>query len=162
MNHDRGPSILVAADYVMCKNSSDTCEFLVVTEDDIGESRLTLNALTTSTTVKGIMTNHAGVCAQSEVLMVRKTSCYRSCCFHHDQYVLGCQGWTKHVLFPQSKGKFLYGAVSNPQDSSKRFTHYFPGKPVQSNTISTSLGSIQPYATITARRLFVHISNSCL
>ena len=28
------------------------------------------------------------------------------------------------------------------------FTLYFPGRPVQSNTVSTSLGSIQPYATI--------------
>ena len=56
-----------------------------------------------------------------------------------------------------SKGKFLYSAVSNPQDCSKRFTHYFPDRPVQSNTISTSLGSIQPYATINARRLLVHI-----
>ena len=58
------------------------------------------------------------------------------------------------------KGKFLYSAVSNPQDCSKRFTHYFPGRPVQSNTISTSLGSIQPYATINAQRLLVHISTT--
>ena len=33
------------------------------------------------------------------------------------------------------------------------FTLYFPGRLVQSNTISTSLGSIQPYATINVRRL---------
>ena len=32
------------------------------------------------------------------------------------------------------------------------FTHYFPGRPVQSNTISTSLGSIQPHATINVRK----------
>ena len=30
--------------------------------------------------------------------------------------------------------------------------------PVQSDTISTSLGSIQPYATVNAQRLLVHIS----
>ena len=41
------------------------------------------------------------------------------------------------------KGKVLYSAVSNSQDSSKRFTLYFPDIPVQSDTISTSLGSIQ-------------------
>ena len=35
-----------------------------------------------------------------------------------------------------------------------------PGRPVHSNTITTSLGSIQPYAAITAHRLFVHISTS--
>ena len=58
------------------------------------------------------------------------------------------------------KGKFLYSAVFGPQDCSKRFTLYFPGRPVQSNTISTSLGSIQPYATINARRLYVHISTT--
>ena len=28
--------------------------------------------------------------------------------------------------------------------------HYFPGRPVHSDTISASLGSIQPYATINA------------
>ena len=32
--------------------------------------------------------------------------------------------------------------------------------PVQSDTISASLGSIQPYATINARRLLVHISTN--
>ena len=53
--------------------------------------------------------------------------------------------------------KFLYSAVSSHQDCSKRFTLYFPDRPVQSDTISTSLGSIQPYATINARGLFVPI-----
>ena len=58
------------------------------------------------------------------------------------------------------KGKFLYSAVSSPQDRSKRFTLYFPDRPVHSDTISASLGSIQPYATINARRLLVHISTT--
>ena len=56
------------------------------------------------------------------------------------------------------KGKFLNSAVSSPQDHSKRFTIYFPDRPVHSDTISASLGSIQPYATINARKLLVHIS----
>ena len=60
----------------------------------------------------------------------------------------------------KSKGKFLYSAVSNPQDLSKRFTLYFPDRPVHSDTISASLGSIQPYATINAQRLLVHISTT--
>ena len=76
-------------------------QFRVVTKGDICENRLALDELTTSTTVKGSMTTHAALCVQSEGLVVRKTSCYRSCCFHHDQYVLGCQGWTKHILSPQ-------------------------------------------------------------
>ena len=59
-----------------------------------------------------------------------------------------------------TKGKFLYTAVSSPQDRSKRFTVYFPDRPVHSDTISASLGSIQPYATINARWLRVHISTS--
>ena len=58
----------------------------------------------------------------------------------------------------KSKGKFLYSAVSNSQDRSKHFTSYFPDIPVHSDTISVSLGSIQPYATINARRLLIHIS----
>ena len=52
--------------------------------------------------------------------------------------------------FIHNKGKFLYSAVSSPQDHSKRFTLYFPDRPVHSDTISASLGSIQPYDTINA------------
>ena len=58
------------------------------------------------------------------------------------------------------KRKFLYSAVSCPRDRSKRFTLYFPDRPVPSDSISASLGSIQPYATINARRLLVHISTT--
>ena len=60
----------------------------------------------------------------------------------------------------QSKGKFLYSAVSSPQDRSKHFTLYFPDRSVHSDTILASLGSIQPYATINAQRLLVHISTT--
>ena len=66
------------------------------------------------------------------------------------------------VQLKKGKGKFLYSAVSNPQDCSKRFTLYFPGRPVQSDTISTSLGNIQPYAAINARKLLVYIYTTCL
>ena len=48
------------------------------------------------------------------------------------------------VMSTRRKGKFLYSAVSSPQDRSKRFTLYFPDRPVHSDTISASLGSIQP------------------
>ena len=41
------------------------------------------------------------------------------------------------------KGMFLYSVVSSPLDRSKRFTLFaLPGRPVHSNTNSTSLGSI--------------------
>ena len=38
------------------------------------------------------------------------------------------------------------------------FTLYFHDRPVQSSFVSTSLGGIQPYATVNARKLLVHIS----
>ena len=68
-------------------------------------------------------------------------------------------------LFPldyydQWKGKLLYSAVFSPQDRSKHFTLYFRGRSVHSDTISASLGNIQPYATINARRLLIHISTN--
>ena len=44
MDLDRGRSILTADDYVECGNSSGTVQFLVVTKDDIGESRLAIGA----------------------------------------------------------------------------------------------------------------------
>ena len=53
----------------------------------------------------------------------------------------------------KSKGKFLYSAVSSHQVRSERFTLYFPDRLVRSDTISASLGIIQPYATINARPL---------
>ena len=46
------------------------------------------------------------------------------------------------------------------QDCSKHFMIYLPDRPVQSDTVSTFLGSIQPYATINARRLLLHISTT--
>ena len=50
----------------------------------------------------------------------------------------------------KGKGNFLHSAVYNPQDWSKRFILYFPDRPVQSDIISTSLGSIHPYAAFNA------------
>ena len=44
------------------------------------------------------------------------------------------------------------------QYCSKRFTLYLTGSPIQSDTISTSLGSMQPHAAINERRLLAHIS----
>ena len=64
------------------------------------------------------------------------------------------------VVPQKGKGKFLYSAVFSPHDHSKRYTFYFPDRPVRSDTISASLGSIQPYATVNARRLLVYISTS--
>ena len=55
-------------------------------------------------------------------------------------------------------GKFLCSAVSDRQDDSKRFSLYFPGRPVQSNTVSTPLGSIQPHATISAQSSYTYPS----
>ena len=60
----------------------------------------------------------------------------------------------------KSKDKFLYSAVASPQDCSKCFTLYFPDRPVHSDTISASLGSIQHYAKINARRLLIYISTT--
>ena len=48
------------------------------------------------------------------------------------------------------KDKFLYSAVSNPQDSSKCNYTLLPGRTVQSNTVSASQGSIQPHCNLTA------------
>jgi len=42
------------------------------------------------------------------------------------------------------RSKFVYIAVSSFQDGSSRFTFYVGYRPVQSNTTSVSLGSIQP------------------
>ena len=60
------------------------------------------------------------------------------------------------TLYVKVKGKFLYSAVSSPQDRSKRFTLYFLDRPVHSDTISASLGSIQPLSI--ARYSFIQLS----
>ena len=57
--------------------------------------------------------------------------------------------WHSMDLSQHSKGQgqcqFLHSAVSSPQDCSKCFTLYFPGRPAQLNTISTALAINQPY-----------------
>ena len=70
-----------------------------------------------------------------------------TCLHHHLQTFLD----TPSV---KQKVKFLYSAVSNPQDRSKRFTLCF--RAVHSDTILASLGSIQSYATINARTHIHH------
>ena len=67
-----------------------------------------------------------------------------------------------HFTKTKSKGKCLYSAVSSSQDCSKHFTVYFPSGQTCSltDTISASLGGIQPYAAIKARRLLIHISTT--
>ena len=67
-------------------------------------------------------------------------------------YLTSCCFWSKgpfnlHLLMSLDmllrtickQDKFLYSAVSIPQDCSKRFTLYFAGRPVHSNIVSTSL-----------------------
>ena len=46
----------------------------------------------------------------------------------------------RRCTYNEVKGKFLFCAVSSPQNCS---THYFSGRLIQSHTISTSLGSMQ-------------------
>ena len=54
-----------------------------------------------------------------------------------------------NVFETQIKGKFLYSTLSSPEDCSKHFTLSFPGRPVQSNAISTSLRNIVKTIIIT-------------
>ena len=79
-------------------------------------------------------------------------------------YLQLCQTYGVFFLFIDRsldiKGMFLYITLSSPQDCSKRFTLYFPDRPVHSDTTSASHGSIQPYATINARRLLVQLTNT--
>ena len=78
------------------------------------------------------------------------------CSLHH----LFTSSLSLSLLKLEFKKKFLYSKVSSSQNCSKHFTLYFPDRPVHSDTISASLGSIQPYAAINARRLLVHISTT--
>ena len=71
------------------------------------------------------------------------------------QFPPRCSTVFKCVAMLKSKGKFLYSAASSP----KHFTLYFPGRPVQSDTISPSLRSIQPYAIINMCRLGCSYTN---
>ena len=52
----------------------------------------------------------------------------------------------------EKKVSFYIAQYPVHRTAQSAFTHYFPGRPVQSNTISTSLGSIQPHATINVRK----------
>ena len=62
--------------------------------------------------------------------------------------------------FKKVKVKFSSYIVQYPILRIAQSAFHFQDRPVQPDTISTSLGSIQPYATINARRLLVHISTT--
>ena len=60
----------------------------------------------------------------------------------------------------KKKKEKISSYIAQYQDCSKRFTLYFPNRPVHSDTISASLGSIQPYATNNVRWLLIQISTT--
>ena len=68
----------------------------------------------------------------------------------------------KTVIVTLKKGKFYIAQYPVHRTAQSGFTHYFPGRPVQSNTISTSLGSIQPHATINVRKAARTHTHHCL
>ena len=51
----------------------------------------------------------------------------------------------------ENKGKFVYSSLPSPRGCSKRC---FSGRRVKSNTISTSLGSIQEVSSINQMQVF--------
>ena len=57
-----------------------------------------------------------------------------------------------HVAHKKVKVSFYIAQYPVHRTAQSAFTHYFPGRPVQSNTISTSVRSIQPHATINVRK----------
>ena len=52
------------------------------------------------------------------------------------------------MLFKKVKVSSYNAQYPVIRTAQSAFTHYFPDRRVQPNTVSTSLGSIQPYATI--------------
>ena len=69
------------------------------------------------------------------------------------------------VSFMKSKVRVSFYIAQYPvlRTAQSAFTLYFPDRPVQSDTISTSLGSIQPRATINVQRAaHIHIHHCLL
>ena len=97
----RGNTILTAADYVACGNSSGKVTYLDVLRARIEASRVHIEELRTTTTVSGTKEYHAAVSVRAGVLVIRKSSCNGTCCFREGHYVLGCQCWKAYVLFVQ-------------------------------------------------------------
>ena len=60
------------------------------------------------------------------------------------------------------KVSFFIAQYPGLRTAQSAFTLYFPGRRVQSNTISTSLGSMQPHATINVRKAARKHSHHCL
>jgi hypothetical protein len=111
----RGNSITTAAQYAEYGNSSGKVTYVVVPKDVIAEGGVTIDRIRTTRKVKGTMTYHAAVCIRQGVLAMRKTSCYGPCCFQEGTFVLGCQGWTEHVLFPQPQTELVPAMLPNQQ-----------------------------------------------
>ena len=67
-----------------------------------------------------------------------------------------------HGYISKKKVRFYIAQYPVHRTAQSAFTHYFLGRPVQSNTISTSQGSIQPHATINGRKVARTHIHHCL
>ena len=111
------------------------------------------------TNVFGLLCNQSRDCSASYTFVSRGLPTCQMLIRKHPYSFMMCVAKSGNAIL-KKKNKFLYSAVSSPQDRSKCFTLYFPDRPIHSDTISASLGSIQPYDAINARRLLIHISTT--
>ena len=70
----RSNSILTATQYAAYSNSSGKVKYIVISKEAVADGLPALEAIKSTSTVKGTMTYHAAVCPRPRVLRMRKTS----------------------------------------------------------------------------------------
>ena len=106
-------------------------------------------------------------CIHAANLLIRWVVARRQPCCSYHSFLSGSRPHLSHnsndgqTTIKKGKGMFLCSAVSSrPLDRSKRFPFHPPGRPVQSDTNSTSLGRVQPCGNYCVKASDSHISNT--
>ena len=118
-----------------CIMNCTLCKFVNSENNNLSQWYLMWHFLLNSTSAQ---------CSKRIFLMVEmaKARVHCACVVAHMPVCLGTQASSvnQYQLFDKV---ILFITLPNPHNCSKHFTLYFLGRPLQSNTISTSQGSIQ-------------------
>lgn len=90
-----------ASDFAKTGNDSGSqVKYMHVPRENINLARDELGNFAYKKAVPGTMRAHAVTSPSVGTVAIRPTSCYQTCCFQNSHWVLGCEGWVIHHLFP--------------------------------------------------------------
>jgi len=116
-----------------------TVSYNTVSHNTMSHISVSLNTVSHNTvSTTQFYTTHCHI-TQCDTTQCHKTQCHITMSHITVSHNTGSHNTVSHNTMSHNnvtykKGKFLYSAVSSPQDRSKRFTLYFSDRPVHSDT----------------------------